>query len=130
MSAVFDYAGARAVAEGLIAYFGRTGTIQRPAVGAVGDPWNPTGAGAPVDYPVKLAVDPDGYTASAVAGSRIQITDKKVYVSTENIDPTKVLDEPKVSDRLIVGSVSHEIISVKPMDPAGTVVMWEVAARV
>lgn len=114
----FDYAKSRAVAEKLIAKFGQTGAIRRDA--KYGSDRNPTIT--TTDYPCKL-VDLD-YDETKIDGTLIKRGDRMVYMSTEGLSIV-----PSTSDKAVIASVAHAIVSVKPLSPGGTVVMWAVQAR-
>lgn len=117
----FDYSRPRATADRLIAKFGQVGAIRR-TVTTGGDPWNPgSGTTETTNYPATLVML--DYEAREVDGSLIRATDKKVLVSAD------VSVEPAESDQLVVGGTALEIVSVKPLSPAGTVVLYEVQAR-
>jgi len=114
----FDYTRTRATAERLIARFGQTGTIRRTT--STGPEWDPTQTVA--DYACIFAVM--DYDKRDVDGTLIRQTDRKVYLSTAVLALT-----PETSDSLVAGGVPYSIIDVKPLSPAGTVVYYEVQAR-
>lgn len=123
MSDVFDYAEAQSDAEELIAYFaaGTTGAIRRTVVSGV--PWDPGSQTTTVtDYPCVLVQT--NYSDREIDGSLIKATDRRVYVSTDGLSIT-----PTVSDKIVVGGVPLEIVRVIPLEPAATVICWEIQAR-
>lgn len=118
--AAFDYLESRADAEELLAEFGQTGAIRRQAAsGPAHDP-----VLTPTDYPATLVVDPDGWQQSETTGTLIQMSDAKVYVSTAGLSI-----EPTVADQIVMGGAPLDVVAVKPLSPAGTLVMWTIAAR-
>ena len=123
MSEVHNYAEDKADADELIAEFGQDGFLLVPNQGVGGTRVKPV-AGAPTQHAVKLVVDPEGYTNREIDGTRIKVTDKKVYVAVGNL-PVEV----STSHRLSIGGVGHEIVDAKPLNPGGTVVMWTIQAR-
>lgn len=125
----FDYARTRATAERLIARFGQTGALRRTTDD--GDPFNPSQTAA--DHACTFAVL--DYAKSMVDGTLIKQTDQMVYLSTSGLAIT-----PETTDRLIVGGTWSgsplklngsvmTIVNVKPLSPAGTVLMWELQVR-
>jgi hypothetical protein len=113
----FDYARSRATAERLIAKFGMAGAIRRKtSTGPAYDPSFTT-----TDYLCKLVVL--NYEDSKIDGSLIRRTDKMIYLSTEGLSIT-----PTEADS-IVAETAYQIINIKPLSPAGTVVFWEIQAR-
>jgi len=116
--AQFDYARARSTAERLIARFGQSGAIQRIVnSGPSYDPVQTT-----TDYACTL-VDLD-VDERNIDGTLIQRGDRMVYLSTAGLSIVPVL-----SDKVLIGGVLHAIVSVQPLQPAGTVVMWQIIAR-
>lgn len=118
MAATFDYARTRATAERLIARFGQTGALRRTTSDA--DPFNPSQTTA--DHACTFAVL--DYAKSMVDGTLIKQTDQMVYLSTSGLAIT-----PETTDRLVVGGSPLTIVNVKPLSPAGTVLMWELQVR-
>lgn len=58
------------------------------------------------------------------ANSQVEVGDVRMIVSTKGLNVI-----PDVADRLQVGSVSHEIVDVSRVAPAGTALLWKVHAR-
>jgi hypothetical protein len=118
MSAI-DYAEIRAEAEIAIAEAGQTAQIRRSSrSGTAYDPIITT-----TDHDC-LVVEV-GYTIQQIDGTRIMAGDKRLFVSTAGLSIT-----PTESDALVIGGVAHEIVRVAPLSPAGTVVFWEIQARI
>lgn len=106
------------VASDLIEEFGQTGALRRTV--NTGTPHNPTQAS--VDHACTLVVSE--YKNFEIDGSRVLATDKKVLLSTASL-----AIEPVLSDKLLIGGVSHSIVRVMPISPGGTTVLWEMQCR-
>jgi len=116
--AKFNYRRSVQVANRLIDKFGQTGAIRRTETSGV--PWDP--GTSDTDYPCTLvALD---YDQRDVDGTLIKSTDKKVYVATKGLTI-----QPTTTDKVIIGGVASTIVQAKPLNPAGTVVFWELQAR-
>lgn len=116
--AKFNYPRSVAVANKLIDKFGQTGAIRRTETS--GDPWDPSTSDT--DYPCTLvALD---YDQKDVDGTLIKSTDKKVYVATKGLPI-----QPTTTDKVIIGGAVSAIVQAKPLNPAGTVVYFELQAR-
>lgn len=114
----FDYERSQGTTNRLIDKFGQTGAIRRTQTS--GDPWNP--GTSDTDYPCTLvALD---YDQKDVDGTLIKSTDKKVYVATKGLTI-----QPTTTDKVIIGGVVSTIVEAKPLNPAGTVVFWELQVR-
>lgn len=116
----FDYTRPRATAARLLERFGQTGVIRRLTQGA-GEPHNP-GPAVPADHPCTFVVDI--YKTFERDGTLIKAGDKKVLVKAEGLAIA-----PTTSDKIIIAGEVHTIVSVEPLSPAGTVVMYTVQAR-
>jgi hypothetical protein len=64
------------------------------------------------------------YGLREIDGSRVLATDKKVLLAKKAL-----AIEPTTADKLLIGGVSHSVVNVRPVSPAGIVVMWEIQAR-
>lgn len=115
----FDYGRSRQAADRLIARFGQAATLRRPTT--TGTAYNPT-PGEPDDHPVKAVVTE--YAQRDIDGTRIKAADRKVLMSVGSL-----AIEPATSDKLVMGGVSYSIIDIRPLNPGGTVVMYEMQAR-
>lgn len=119
----FDYARSRATAERLIARFGRAVTVRRKAVSGATEAWNPsTGTVTTTDYPATAVITE--YAAREIDGTLIRREDRRVQLSTEGLNIT-----PTTADALIVGSDVLAIVNVAPLEPGGTVVLYELQVR-
>jgi len=124
----FDYLRSRATADRLIANFGQVGAIRRKTVTG-GDAFDPsTGTATSPDTPCTLVVT--DYSLHERDGVRVLSTDKKVLIAAGGL-----AIEPKPSDKIVIGGIPHEIVApdkgngIKPIAPAGVVVMYEAQCR-
>lgn len=83
-------------------------------------PWD-TPSGTATEYTVNAMVS--RYPNNLIDGTLIQATDKRVLVSA--VGPV-----PQTSWRIEIEGVSHEIVSVTPLQPSGVALMYQVQARV
>lgn len=83
--------------------------------------WDP-GESVPTSYPCIMAVLK--FDDNDIDGTLIKAADKKVYVAARGLSII-----PTTTDRLMIGGVSHTIVRVMPLNPAGTYVYFEVQAR-
>lgn len=107
-------------AHRLIADKGRPVTLLVEASGA----YNPTtgqaartttnvpALGVVIDYPLK-----------DIDGTLVRQGDKRVLVSP------RVAARPKPGDGLLIGAVTHTVITAKPLEPAGETTLWTLQAR-
>lgn len=117
----YNYARAKATANRLIERFGQLGALRRQAVS--GAAYDPT-LGANTDHACRFAIT--DYTASEIDGTRVLATDKKALLAVGSLTVT-----PALSDKLVEadGTVYKIIPPLKPLSPAGTVVMYEIQCR-
>lgn len=115
-----DYATLKQTAEDLIASAGMDGAILRATAGTGGDPWNPStntgGSAAPHACKVVL-ID---FTHEERAGGQIAIGDKRALVSTRGLTI-----DPVPGDRLYVLGRQHAIRNSSPLNPGGTVLLYD-----
>ncbi|PSH68617.1 hypothetical protein CU102_12720 [Phyllobacterium brassicacearum] len=116
----FNYPRAQASALRLIDNFGQAGSIVRDVPGS-GPEWDP-GEPVPTAYPCTLAVL--NFDNKDIDGTLIKASDKKVYIASKGLTIV-----PETTDRLTIGDISHTIIRVMPLNPAGVNVYFEVQAR-
>jgi hypothetical protein len=114
----FNYARSKATADRLISKFGQTVAIRRTS--STGDAWNPTQT--TTDYAATAAIV--DYTNQERAGSLIEETDRKAIIAVGAL-----AIEPKPGDALVVSSVAYPIIRVDPVNPGGTVVLYQAQVR-
>lgn len=113
------YADMQSLATELLTEFGQNATWSRteggtrdPATGNVtgGTTTNYSGYGTLFDFNTML-----------IDGEQILATDKRFLIESGDI--------PKVADKLTINSVVYTVIAVNELNPAGTVVMYELQLR-
>jgi hypothetical protein len=114
----FDYTSVRDTADELLEEFGMAATIRRLA--NTGDPYDPTQTATDTACTVVVT----DYAHSEKDGTRIQVKDRKVLVAAGSLAIT-----PTPADRFVLGGISYEIVAVSPLEPGGTVVMYEMQVR-
>lgn len=118
----FDFAEMQATADDLIGEFGMPGAIRRSTTTG-GGPYDPDGGTITVtDHPCMLVVDEYGLRERE--SSLIEANDRKVLVAVGGLTV-----EPQEEDQIVIGGAVFEIVSVKPIAPAGVVVLYEIQAR-
>lgn len=118
--AAFDYSRSLATANRLLERFGQAGTLRRPT--SSGTAYNPT-AGSPTDQAATFVVIE--YSRSEVDGTRILATDKRVLLAKGalTLDPT-------TSDQIVEsGGAVFKIVNVQPLNPGGTVILYDLQVR-
>tara|TARA_R110002051_G_scaffold230715_1_gene292710 strand:+ start:755 stop:1123 length:369 start_codon:yes stop_codon:yes gene_type:complete len=118
----FNYARPKATADRLLTRFGQLGAVRRPGT-PTGPDYDPT-PGVDVDHAARFAVL--DYEASEIDGSRVLATDKKVILAVGSLTITPALDDKLVEAD---GTVYRIIPPLKPLSPAGTVVLFEIQCR-
>jgi hypothetical protein len=118
----YDYARAKATADRLIEKFGQLGAVRRTGA-PTGPEYDPT-PGVDVDHPARFAIM--DYMASEIDGTRVLATDKKALLAVGSLTITPALDDKLVEAD---GTVYKIIPPLKPLSPAGTVVMYEIQCR-
>ena len=117
---VFDYARSKASADRLLARFGQSGYVRRTPQTGTG--YNPTD-GTPVNHTAVFAVI--DYSSRDIDGTRVLATDKRVIMGVGALTIT-----PATTDLLVeAGGGVYKIVNVSPINPAGTVVAYEIQAR-
>lgn len=115
----FDYGRSKATADRLIGRFGSAATLKRP--NSSGPAYAPV-EGTPTSYAVTVVVQ--DFANREIDGTRILTGDKKVTMAKGSL-----AIEPATSDTLVIGGVDHAIVEVRPLNPGGTVIFYEVQAR-
>lgn len=120
MAEAFDYVDARNTADELIAEFGQAGAIRKTTAGSGGDPWNPAShtGGSVGDTPCTLVVL--DYDASERNGSLIEQGDRRVLIAAGGLAVV-----PVAGDEVVIAGAAHPIKELSPLNPGGTVVMYE-----
>jgi hypothetical protein len=115
----FDYGRSKATADRLIGRFGQAAALKRP--NSSGPAYAPV-EGTPTSYAVTVVVN--DYRNAEIDGTRVQSGDKKVMMAKGSL-----AIEPTTSDTLVIGGKEHAIVEVRPLNPGGTVILYEVQAR-
>lgn len=120
--AAFNYGRSQTTALRLITKFGQDVTIQRK-VTSPANPWDPSsGTTTSTDYAAKAVVSE--FKQGLIDGEAIKYGDKNVIVAAKGLDV-----EPVTTDALIVSGITYTIVSINPVSPAGTVIVYEIQAR-
>ncbi|UXN58275.1 hypothetical protein [Phyllobacterium zundukense] len=116
----FNYFRVQEAALRLLDKFGSAGEIWRDEAGSgpVYDPGEPTIQKTPCTLAVLKFDNAD------IDGTLIKASDKKVYIAAKGLAIV-----PVTTDKLMIGGLSHTIVRVMPLNPAGTNVYFEVQAR-
>lgn len=118
----YDYGRAKAAADRLLEKFGQLGKVRRTGA-PTGPEYDPT-PGVDVDHDAFMAVL--DYDDSLINGTRILATDKYVILAVGDLPISLALDDKLVEADETVYKI---IPPLKPLSPAGTVVMYEIQAR-
>ena len=114
------YVSKTALATRMLVRFGQAATLQRKATGPY-DPMTGTASETVTPYPCLAFVE--NYSVRDLGGTVIQASDRRVYLAPD------VAVVPKPGDTLVIDGADLTAINVKPVSPAGTVVLFEVQAR-
>lgn len=123
MTDTFDYAEALADADELITFFGQAATLTAPGTTS-GDAFNPT-AGTPVTETCTLVeIDFDERT---IDGVNVLRSDKRVLIKVGDLSGVVIAGARTIT----YGGVIHQVIgSVRPLNPGGTLLLYEAQVRV
>ena len=115
----FNYAKAAATARRLLAKFGQSMmlTSQTTTYNELTAETTTTTSTA-TD---KGVIFPDSNGIQSLAGSIIQSGDMQVYIN--------IATAPQPNDTLTVGSVVYQVVNVKPLEPSGVNVLYELQVR-
>lgn len=116
----FDYSGVAAVAAETLAEFGATATLKTSVTGAR-DP--STGIIPTVVTTKDVTAVVFAYSEKLINGKTILQGDQQVYLSAVG------LTMPKAGDVLTWRGTDYQVITVKPIAPAGVSVLVEVQVR-
>ena len=115
-----DYAAKAVSASKLIRAKGQAMRIEYGSISGYGG-GTPDIAGAADKSPWGVVTE---YSLRDIDGTQIRVGDKRVILEALNGMPT-----PQTKDSLIIEGVSHSIVNVRPLSPAGVVVIYELQAR-
>lgn len=118
----FNYGKAALTALRLIKRFGQSVIIRRTTTTG-GNEWDPTsGTTQDVDYAAQAVVT--DYKEGLIDGEAVKYGDKRIILAAKGLSIT-----PETTDKLIVGDVNFTIVRVTTVSPAGTIVVYELQAR-
>lgn len=112
----FDYSNLKATADRLILRFGKAATLHQPTP-ETGPAYDPT-PGATLETPI-TAVDFD------------QSVMKRPETLVEGVSRTLLVSTsagvtPETDDQITVDGTRHHVVGVRPLNPGGTVLLFEV----
>jgi hypothetical protein len=114
------YSGLALVAQNLITKFGATCVLTR-TTGSVLDPVTglySTGTTTTITCKaVRL-----NYSKTEIDGQLVQRSDMKFYINTQG-------GAPAIGDNVLFDSVNYRVMDVRPLNPAGEVVYYELQLR-
>jgi hypothetical protein len=116
-----DYSAFANVANNLLTKFGSTATLTSKPAGTY-DPNNSTASVTPVTQSVTAVAFP--YPAKLVDGTMVQVGDFQAFVA-----PSGVTTAPQAADKFTYLGVVYTVINVKVLNPAGTVILYEMQVR-
>lgn len=122
MTEPFDYIESRADADELIEEFGQAVSIRRvSSTGPAHDPTITT-----VDYTTFAAIL--DYNSRQIDGENILVTDRRALIAA---GPLSALGITSIAppDSIVIGGVAVPVVRVMPLNPAGTVVMFDCQLR-
>lgn len=114
----FNYAGSRSTADRLIASFGQAGAIRRTT--STGDAWSPTQTTA--DTPCTVVM-----ISEKLSGRKESLTMERTITALIAAGGLAIV--PTDADQIVVGGKAYQMTDVQPLSPGGTVVLYEVQAR-
>ena len=123
MTEAFDYIESRDDADELITEFGQAVSLRRTTTS--GPEYDPTTTTA--DYATKAAII--DYSTRQIDGTRILATDRRALVAA---GPLTALGITSIAapDAIVIGGIAVPVVGpAKRIDPAGTVVMYDVQLR-
>lgn len=115
-----DYAAKAVSASKMIRAKGQAMQIEYGSVSGYGG-GTPDVAGSATKRPWGVVIE---YSNRDLNGTQILAGDKRVILEAMSGMPA-----PQTKDNLIIGGVSHAIVNVKPLSPAGVVVIYELQVR-
>lgn len=122
MADPFDYIESRADADELIAEFGQSVALRRTST--TGNEWDPTTS--TTDYATLAAIL--DYNSRQIDGQNILVTDRRALVAAGPLTALGVVGIAP-PDAIVVGGVAVPVVRVMPLNPAGTVVMYDCQLR-
>lgn len=102
----------------LITQYGQAMKLKVPSAGTFNATTGGFTAGAESSY-ATIGVT-DNFLKAEKGGSNVKTKKQKVYLS-----PADIAVEPTTSHRIEVGGVEYDIVAVKPINPGGVTVLYE-----
>lgn len=115
---LFNYAATAATATRLLQRFGAPATIKRQTTGAY-DPATGTASVTTAELATTAAIF--AYDQKYVDGTLVLQGDQRAYLAPGQ--------EPKQGDKLAWQGTDFTVVAVKPVSPAGVVVLYEAQIR-
>lgn len=122
-----EYDSAIALAKRLLKKKGQPVTLRSLTAAPAPDPskpWYP-GANAPTDWTVDAVFL--GYEQKYIDGEQVQMGDQQVYMPAFDTSGAAIL--PEEEGLVIRGAETWKIVALKPLNPAGDPVMYELQVR-
>lgn len=116
------YTGLRETADDLLTDYGQTMTLTSVVAPSDYNPADGDATNTETDYPVTGALI--DIASEQVDGTTIFATDQRILLSAEGLSVT-----PKADDNIVVSSASYKIIRVKPINPGGIAVVYDIIVR-
>lgn len=116
----FDYSGLLATARKLLAQFGQAMTVSRSVQGAY-DPNTGTTSVTTTTFTDNGVIFPIRDSVSNMEGSLIQMDDQQIFFQASQA--------PIPTDQITVGATVYNVVAVKPMEPGGVNVLYELLVR-
>lgn len=112
------------IAANVKASLGRAG-MAASYVSVTNGVYNPsTGSVTATEATTQVSVVRLSYSEYEMNNTQIKQGDIKVLM-----DATSLSEDPKTEDKIVMNSETWNIIDIKPLDPAGIVVMYELRLR-
>jgi hypothetical protein len=118
----FNYTKLQATAQRLITKFGKEWTVRRLTKGTYNPAANTRSTDATTNYTAK-AVRTE-YKAYQIDGEVIQRGDFKLLLEAAGLAIT-----PATTDKMVDGSAIYQIINIKEIKPASTILYYEIQVR-
>jgi hypothetical protein len=114
-----NWAGIAAEVSEALASVGFTATLRKTTETAGPNEWTP---GVPVVTDTAVTILSGNFRLDQIDGTLIQATDRLITMEARTVVPSP-------GDSLLIGGKDHEVIMVRPLDPGGVAVLYEVQVR-
>ncbi|WP_420465612.1 hypothetical protein [Panacagrimonas sp.] len=115
MSAFYDRLNA--TARRLIQAYGKSASVIRIALSG------PPHAPVQTETPHACMLVETGYKLTLIPESLVQVGDRMGIISTT------IAISPETADKIEIGGIRYNFVDVKPLNPGGTVLLYEFLAR-